>query len=144
MKKLAVAFTALALLLPMPALGVKPYPYQANEEELIKYEARLKEFFSIPPLGNTPRKYLETDRIQRGVDAQNTCAMLSIYKLNTYMSMRLQEHKASYSDNQRLEEAIAYTFGVTIAAIDSICTEHDAQLQEFLHEIKQSASQMTY
>ncbi|NDJ25993.1 hypothetical protein GS682_31320 [Nostoc sp. B(2019)] len=52
--------------------------------------------------------------------------------------MVFESKQASYSDNpQKLNDEIVYNVGVTASVIDTMCTEHRAELLDFLANLKQ-------
>ena len=134
---------ALALLIPVPALAIEPYVIHPTESEFVQYEARLEQFFNIPIFskGEGAGKYLRTSNAERRRDGQVVCSMLTAHSTEEYLTRSFEKYQALYFDNpQKLDDEVVYTVGVTTAAIDTMCTEHRAELQDFFANKQKSAA----
>ncbi|MHC5936997.1 hypothetical protein [Nostoc sp.] len=132
---------ALALLIPVPALAAESYLVHPTESQYIQYEIELKQFFNTSILAKNAGKYLRTSDAERRWEGQVTCSLLTAYSTEKYLTLTFEKHQELYSDNpQKLNDEIAYSIGVTASAIDTMCTEHRAELMDFLADFKQIAA----
>jgi hypothetical protein len=61
--------------------------------------------------------------------------MLTAYSVGEHLRLTLGSYEIIYRDNpKKHQEESAYTLGVATAAIDSICTEHRAELIDFVEQ----------
>jgi len=135
---------ALALLIPIPAFAIEPYSVDLTESQYVQYEIKLKQFFSTPLLAKNAGKYLRSSNAERRAEGQMTCSLLTAYTTEKYLITQFAIHRTQYGDNpQKLDDEIAYTFGVTSAAIDTMCTEHRAELMDFFANFKQTPADGT-
>ncbi|MBN3908571.1 MAG: hypothetical protein HWQ35_19125 [Nostoc sp. NMS1] len=129
---------ALALLIPVSALAAEPYSVNLTENQYIQYEIELKQFFSTPILAKNAGKYLRASNAERRAEGQMTCSLLTAFTTEKYLVTQFEIHRTQYGDDpQKLDDEIAYTLGVTAAAIDTMCTEHRAELMDFFANFKQ-------
>jgi hypothetical protein len=129
----SVIASALLVLIPLPALAqLRDFP----EYQYQKYEIQLEQFFSDPNIPNG--KYLRKSDRQRRFDGRLTCMYLETRTVKEYLDGNAQINRAlldktSYFKNEKeFYDEMAYTLGVTSAAVDSLCTENRAGLMDFM------------
>lgn len=80
---------------------------------------------------------MRTSDAERRIDGQVSCSILNKYSLEQFLKVRLASCRALYSNNpQKQDDESAYIIGVTTAAIDTMCTEHRAELIDFFESLK--------
>jgi hypothetical protein len=114
------------------------YTVHPTEGQYIRYEIALEQFFSLPEIAPDAGKYFRTSDRQRRFDGQFLCSMLTGYPTDEYLNSQLNEHRLLYKDPQQLRNENIYSLGVAAAAINTICTEHRADLMDFVQNYQQN------
>jgi len=119
----------------LPALAV-PRAIFPTESEFLRYEYRLADFFYDSDTHRSDGVDIRKSDDDRRLDGQVTCGMLTEYSVREYLSIRVSIINKDYSNNpKRRADELAYLFGVTASAIDSLCTQNRAEFVDLVDEL---------
>ena len=132
------SFVLAGMLVLSSTLPVLAKPVYPTEKQLWMYEFKLATFFSNPEMAKRNGAYLRKSDSQRRKDGQLACGLINDTSVAAYIAGELKIIESSYGNNPKREtDETAYLLGVTIAAIDSMCSENRAELIDLLDRLEE-------
>jgi hypothetical protein len=127
----------LLLLALVPALMPtgQVWDFLKTEVRFMQYQVKLAGFFSMQEPSNHRAVYHRKSLRQRRRDGELLCNSLNnkVYTVESYSESQYAIHKSLYAnDPQRFEEESTYKVGVVVTAVNTICTQHQQQLINYL------------
>jgi hypothetical protein len=127
----------LLLLALVPALmpTEQAWDLLKTEVRFMQYEVKLIEFFSMQQPSKHRGVYDRKTIRQRLRDGELLCNSLNnkVYTVESYFESQYAIYKRLYAnDSRRFDDESSYMAGVMVTAVNTICTQHQQQLIDYL------------
>jgi hypothetical protein len=126
----------LLALVPVCMPTPQVWDFLKTEVRFMQYQVKLAGFFSMQePSNHWGVVYHRKSIRQRRRDGELLCNSLNnkVYTVESYSESQYAIHKRLYAnDSRRFDDESTYMAGVMVTAVNTICTQHQQQLHDYL------------